>query len=66
MMPDKPKSKRGGTRPGAGAPLKYGARLTQINVRLDAQTIELLLVLGNGNLTTGIRVAVTRALLMQP
>lgn len=51
------KSKRGGTRPGAGRPAEI-ADARRVNVTLDPATIERAKEIGAGNVSQGIRTAV--------
>lgn len=45
----------------AGRPLAYGVKLKARTVKLDDATVERGKVLGNGNLSAGIRLAVAKA-----
>jgi hypothetical protein len=47
----------GGKRKGAGKPALYGSAMTRKNVMLDEHTIMILLYLGSGNLSRGVRIA---------
>lgn len=53
-MPNKPTRR-------PGQPLKYDAPMTRINVMLDAATADKAALLGGGNVSAGIRIAVKRA-----
>ena len=54
------KPKRGGTRPGAGAPPLHDKAMTKYTVLLDEATVEKARGIGSGNLSAGIREAVKR------
>lgn len=48
--------KHGGARPGSGRKTELnGQPVRRVNVTLDERTVKLLLVLGNGNLSKGVR-----------
>jgi hypothetical protein len=55
------KSTHGGKRPGAGRPTKYPKPLRRKQVMLDLGSIVILLQLGKGNLSEGIRRAAALA-----
>lgn len=56
------KDNRGGTRPRSGKKTElYGQPTRRVQVTLDERTLELLAVLGGGNVSKGIRVAARAA-----
>lgn len=48
----------GGKRPGAGKPAFFSSPMTRHNVMLDERSLKLLIELGKGKLSAGIREAV--------
>lgn len=54
-MDEKIKAGRGGARPGSGP--KVPGRVSRHQVTLDDETLAIVRVLGNGNVSNGIRVA---------
>ena len=58
MLANMTKPKRGGTRPGAGAPPLHDKAMTKYTVLLDDATVAKARDIGSGNLSAGLREAV--------
>lgn len=60
----KPKTTHGGARPGTGPKPLHGTPMRRYNMLLDEATVEGAKIIGDGNLSLGIRLAVHAIMLM--